>query len=157
MKKIIKGASMPEAELSAYKVGIMRLKEIGFNINRFNEQEITIIGMCSLNKRRCEIGKIGQEWFINLENKRASDSKFKAYYVIIGKKMIVLHPMNSFKEWQERDNSPRFADLKAGELFARMQSPKSMNECIRNKKGRGPHTRIGEKVTYEKRFYGIKH
>lgn len=157
MKKIIKGASVPVEELSNYKVGLLRLREMGFNANRFNEQEISIIGMCSLNKRRCEIGKIGSEWFINLEHRRASDSQFKPYYVIIGKKIIVLHPMNSLKEWQERDNSSRITDLKPGKLFTMMQSPKSKHECLRNKKGRGQHCRIGEKVTYEKRFYGIKH
>lgn len=156
MKKQINGSSLCYEELTAYNVGLLRLKEIGFNVNRFNEDEISIIGMCSINRRRCEIGKIGSEWFINLERHRAADSKFKAYYVIIGRQITMLHPMNSLTEWKERDNSPRIADLKPGQLFAKMQSPKSMEECIRNKRGRGPHPRIGEKITYERKFYEIK-
>ncbi|TGY79045.1 hypothetical protein [Lepagella muris] len=97
--KVIKGASIPQSELNAYSVGLLRLREIQIAVNNFKSKDIEFIGQCSIYRKKIIIGKIGNDWAVKgrekeLERKygtRYGGPKLEEHYSIIGKRSVCIY------------------------------------------------------------------
>lgn len=138
--KTIKGASMPKSELNAYSVGIMRLNEAHIANENFNRDDIEFIGRCSINRREVAIGKIGNFWCIRgrsleVEFKVQAQYKkavqFKAYYIVKGKRVTILHPGNNenMSEFECRDTSKPVYMMSAEEIFYAAKGKRPSRKC----------------------------
>lgn len=134
--KTFKGASMPKSELNAYGVGLLRLSEAHINAENFNREEIEYIGKCSIRRRKVVLGRIGNLWGISgrmAEQRRQvtaqfqANLRFRAHYVIEGKRVTVLHASNgksverAMSDYECRDTSKSVWEMSARELFKAVQ------------------------------------
>lgn len=128
MTTAFKGASISKSELNAYSVGIMRLNEAHITNEKFNRDDIKFIGWCSINRREVTIGKIGNFWCIRgrssvvelkVQARYGKDSKFKAYYIVKGKHVTVLHPGNgmNMNDFECRELSKPLHMMSSDEIF----------------------------------------
>lgn len=135
-----KGASMPKSELNAYSVGLMRLNEAHITNEKFNRDDIEFIGWCSINRREVTIGKIGNFWCIRgrslvvelkVQAQYGKDARFKAYYIIKGKHVTILHPDNNgnMSEFECRDTSKPIYMMKAEEIFYAAKGKRPSRKC----------------------------
>lgn len=132
--KTFKGASMPKSELNAYDVGLLRLSEAHINAENFKQEEIEYIGKCSIHRRKVVLGRIGNVWGIagRMAEQRShvaaqfqAELRFRAHYVIEGKRVTVLHPSlypnktteQIMREYESRDLSKPVRMMGAEELF----------------------------------------
>ena len=130
--KTFKGASMPKSELNAYSVGLLRLSEAHINAENFNREEIEYIGECSIRRRKVVLGRIGNLWGISgrmAEQRRQvtaqfqANLRFRAHYVIEGKRVTVLHVSNgksverAMSDYECRDTSKPVCEMSAREIF----------------------------------------
>ena len=130
--KTFKGVSMPKSELNAYGVGLLRLSEAHINAENFNREEIEYIGKCSISRRKVVLGRIGNMWGIcgrMAEQRRQvtaqfqANLRFRAHYVIEGKRVTVLHASNgksverAMSDYECRDTSKPVWEMSAGEIF----------------------------------------
>lgn len=91
MKAITKkGASMNLDALNPYGVGLMRLHEMAISNTRLSCEEIEYIGKCSISRKKVVIGKIGNSWVVQ-GRAHGLEAKFKAYYIVRGKRITMLH------------------------------------------------------------------
>lgn len=142
MQTKIKGKGLPKEELSPYTIGLARLHDMCISRDNFTVDEIMAIGFNSLCKRRIELGKVRNVWVVYNPN-RTKPEGFRSYYAIIGRKVYRT-------AGQGRVNRSRGIDqMKPGSIFKAFQERKP------SRKGRGPHTRINEKIQIDKQFYGI--
>ncbi len=123
-----KGASMSKSELNAYSVGIMRLNEAHIANENFNRDDIEFIGRCSISRREVTIGKIGNFWCIRgrsltvelkVQMQYGRDARFKAYYIVKGKRVTILHPSNNgnMSDFECRNTSKPLNKMSADEIF----------------------------------------
>lgn len=135
-----KGASMPKSELNAYSVGIMRLNEAHIANKDFNRDDIEFIGRCSINRREVTIGKIGNFWCIRgrsldvelkVQMQYGRDVRFKAYYIVRGKRVTILHPDNNknMSEFECRDTSKPVYMMSAEEIFYAAKGKRPSRKC----------------------------
>ena len=137
--KTFKGVSMPKSELNAYGVGLLRLSEAHINAENFNREEIEYIGKCSIRRRKVVLGRIGNMWGISgrmAEQRRQvtaqfqANLRFRAHYVIEGKRVTVLHVSNgksverAMSDYECRDTSKPVWEMSARELFKTVQGRK---------------------------------
>ena len=130
--KTFKGVSMPKSELNAYGVGLLRLSEAHINAENFNREEIEYIGKCSIRRRKVVLGRIGNMWGIcgrMAEQRRQvtaqfqANLRFRAHYVIEGKRVTVLHASNgksverAMSDYECRDTSKSVWEMSAREIF----------------------------------------
>lgn len=130
--KTFKGASMPKSELNAYGVGLLRLSEAHINAENFKQEEIEYIGKCSIHRRKVVLGRIGNVWGIAgrmAEQRRQvtaqfqAELRFRAHYVIEGKRVTVLHVScnvsaeKAMSDYESRDFSKPVRMMGAEELF----------------------------------------
>ncbi|KAB4246624.1 hypothetical protein [Bacteroides uniformis] len=138
--KTIKGTSMPKSELNAYSVGIMRLNETHIANENFNRDDIEFIGRCSISRREVIIGKIGNFWYIRgrsldvelkVQAQYGKDARFKAYYIVKGKRVTVLHPSNNgnMSEFECRDTSKPVYMMNAEEIFYAAKGKRPSRKC----------------------------
>lgn len=144
-KTIFKGASVRKSELNEFSVGLARLKDMHISPDNFTDEEINIIGFLSLQKRPMIFGRVGNEWRA-YELRDARPANFRTHYIVIGKKIKhKCYPAN----YMQRDRSPRFASMAPGQMFRAFQVGKP------DRKGRGAHSRLNDKIKIDKQFYGI--
>lgn len=135
-----KGASMPKSELNAYSVGIMRLNEAHIANKDFNRDDIEFIGRCSINRREVTIGKIGNFWCIRgrsldvelkVQMQYGRDVWFKAYYIVRGKRVTILHPGNNenMSEFECSDTSKPIYMMSAEEIFYAAKGKRPSRKC----------------------------
>lgn len=135
-----KGASMPKSELNAYSVGIMRLNEAHIANKDFNRDDIEFIGRCSINRREVTIGKIGNFWCIRgrsldvevkVQMQYGRDTRFKAYYIVRGKRVTILHPDNNknMSEFECSDTSKPIYMMSAEEIFYAAKGKRPSRKC----------------------------
>lgn len=134
MATTFKGVSMPKSELNAYSVGLLRLQECKILAANFSTSEISYIGECSLNRREIVLGKVGNFWCIfgrhreqseKASNRLGYEQKFRAYYVITGKRIKRLHtsrnPLKTIEEkaadFECADRSKPLSKMNAKEVF----------------------------------------
>lgn len=140
MATTTKGASMPKSELNAYGVGVMRLNEMHIANENFNRDDIEFIGRCSINRRKVTIGKIGNFWCIRgrslvvelkVQAQYGKNARFKAYYIIKGKRVTILHPSNNgnMSEFECRDTSKPVYMMSAEEIFYAAKGKRSSRKC----------------------------
>ncbi len=133
--RTIKGASMPKSELNAYGVGLMRLRDMHISAENFEYADIEFIGECSLSRRKVVIGKVGNVWSVwhrvpddvwdRAQAKYGENVRFKAYYIVEGKRVTSLHPSlypnktteQIMREYECRDLSKPVRMMDAEELF----------------------------------------
>lgn len=129
MATTIKGASMLKSELNAYNVGLMRLNEVHIASGNFEREDIEFIGQCSISRRKVVIGKIGNFWCIcgrtlefelRVQAQYKKDSRFKAYYIVKGKRVTILHPGNnrSMSDFECHNTSKPLNKMSADEIFS---------------------------------------
>lgn len=127
-KVTFKGASMPKSELNAYGVGLMRISETKIATCNFECEDIEYIGQCSINRKKVVIGKIGNFWCIygraelfelKVKAQYGKDSRFKAYYIIQGKRVTTLHHGTriSMNDFECRELSKPLNMMNADEIF----------------------------------------
>ena len=135
-----KGASMPKSELNAYSVGIMRLNEAHIANKDFNRDDIEFIGRCSINRREVTIGKIGNFWCVRgrsldvelkVQMQYGRNARFKAYYIVRGKRVTILHPDNNknMSEFECRDTSKPVYMMSAEEIFYAAKGKRPSRKC----------------------------
>ena len=130
--KTFKGVSMPKSELNAYDVGLLRLSEAHINAENFKRKEIEYIGKCSISRRKVVLGRIGNMWGIcgRMAGQRRqvtaqiqANLRFRAYYVIEGKRVTVLHASRNVRaekamsDYECRDTSKPVWEMSAREIF----------------------------------------
>ena len=130
--KTFKGVSMPKSELNAYGVGLLRLSEAHINAENFKREDIEYIGECSISRRKVVLGRIGNMWGIcgrMAEQRRQvtaqfqANLRFRAHYVIEGKRVTVLHASNgksverAMSDYECRDTSKPVWEMSAREIF----------------------------------------
>lgn len=136
----IKGISMPKSELNAYSVGIMRLNEAHIANENFNRDDIEFIGRCSISRREVTIGKIGNFWCIRgrslvvelkMQAQYGKDARFKAYYIVKGKRVTILHPGNNgnMSGFECRDTSKPVYMMSAEEIFYAAKGKRPSRKC----------------------------
>ena len=123
---------MPKSELNAYGVGLLRLSEAHINAENFKREEIEYIGKCSIRRRKVVLGRIGNVWGISgrmAEQRRQvtaqfqANLRFRAHYVIEGKRVTVLHATRNvnvekaLSDFECRDTSKPIWDMSAKEIF----------------------------------------
>lgn len=134
--KTFKGTSMPKSELNAYGVGLLRLSEAHINAENFQSEEIEYIGQCSIRRRKVVLGRIGNTWTIGGRSYEVrqkvtaqfqANLRFRAHYVIEGKRVTVLHVSNgksveqAMSDYECRDTSKSVWKMSARELFKAAQ------------------------------------
>lgn len=130
--KTIKGTSVPYSELNPYGVGLLRLSEIHVSADKFERDDIEYIGRCSINHRKVILGRIGNDWVIagraenvsrKVEAQFNARLKFRAHYVIIGKRVTMLHEainmtaVEALRAHEYRERSKPLSQMTAQEIF----------------------------------------
>lgn len=124
----IKGSSMPKSELNAYSVGLMRLSDANIASSNFEREDIEHIGRCSINRKKVVIGKVGNFWCLygrTLEAELKAQAqykrgfRFKAYYIVVGKRVTSLHPSTNMtaKEYECQERSKPLHLMTTDEIF----------------------------------------
>lgn len=140
MATTIKGASMPKSELNAYAVGLMRIAEAQISNSNFEREDIEFIGRCSINRREVAIGKIGNFWCVRgraleielrVQAQYGQNSRFRAYYIVKGKRVTVLHPgtNRNMAEFECRDTSKPVYMMDADEIFYAAKGKRPGRKC----------------------------
>lgn len=124
----IKGISMPKSELNAYGVGLMRLSDANIAISNFEREDIERIGRCSISRKKVVIGKVGNFWCLYGRTLEAElktqaqykrDFRFKAYYIVVGKRVTSLCPSTNMtaKEYECQERSKPLHLMTTDEIF----------------------------------------
>lgn len=124
----IKGTSMPKSELNAYGVGLMRLSDANIASGNFEREDIERIGWCSINRKKVVIGKVGNFWCLygrtleaelKTQTQYKRDFRFKAYYIVVGKRVTSLHPSTNMtaKEYECQERSKPLHLMTTDEIF----------------------------------------
>lgn len=160
--KTFKGTSMPKSELNAYGVGLLRLSEAHINAENFKQDEIEYIGKCSIRRRKVVLGRIGNVWGIagRMAEQRShvaaqfqAELRFRAHYVIEGKRVTVLHGSNgkttaqAMSDFEQRDTSKSIWEMSAKELFLVAQGRRPSRKHAPKM---GLSTRIANSIRMEK-------
>lgn len=135
-----KGASMPKSELNAYSVGLMRLSEAKVASSNFERNDIEFIGRCSISRREVTIGKVGNFWCVRgksltmelkVQAQCGKAARFRAYYVVRGKRITALHPGNNgnMSEFECRDTSKPVYMMDADEIFYAAKGKRPSRKC----------------------------
>lgn len=164
MQKTFKGASMPKNKLDAYGVGLMRLHEVSVASVNLSHEDIEHIGQCSINRKKVVIGKIGNFWCIygrtelfelKVKAQYGKDSKFKACYIVQGKRVTTLHPGTgmSMNDFECRELSKPLNMMSTDEIF---QAGKG-KRCQKHGGKANSHADIGKyknKPSVSMNYYG---
>lgn len=161
MATIIKGASMPKSELNAYAVGLMRIADAKIASSNFEREDIEYIGQCSITRRKIIIGKIGNFWCVRsrsltvelkVQAQYGGNARFKAYYVVKGKSVTILHPSNksNVSEFECRDHSKPVYMMDAEEIFYAAKGKRPGRKCASK-------IRFSEKLANGKRMEKYSH
>lgn len=160
--KTFKGTSMPKSELNAYGVGLLRLSEAHINAENFKQEEIEYIGKCSIRRCKVVLGRIGNVWGIagRMAEQRShvaaqfqAELRFRAHYVIEGKRVTVLHASNgkttaqAMSDFERRDTSKTVWEMGANELFKVAQGRRPSRKHAPKM---GLSTRIANSIRMEK-------
>lgn len=155
---------MPKSELNAYGVGLLRLSETHVKADNFEREEIEYIGKCSIRKHKVVLGRIGNTWIITggiMDEKRRkvsaqfqSELRFRAHYVIEGKRVTVLHTSNNktvtqaISDYECRDTSKPVWEMSAKEVFF---AAKGSRPSRKHAPKMGLSTRLANAARMEKR------
>ena len=138
--KTFKGTSMPKSELNAYGVGLLRLSEAHINAENFKQEEIEYIGKCSIHRS-------------HVAAQFQAELRFRAHYVIEGKRVMVLHASNgkttvqAMFDFERRDTSKTVWEMGANELFKVAQGRRPSRKHAPKM---GLSTRIANSIRMEK-------
>lgn len=155
---------MPKSELNAYGVGLLRLSETHVKADNFEREEIEYIGKCSIRRHKVVLGRIGNTWIIAggimAEKRRKvsaqfqSELRFRAHYVIEGKRVTVLHTSNNktmaqaISDFECRDTSKPVWEMSAKEVFF---AAKGSRPSRKHAPKMGLSTRLANAARMEKR------
>lgn len=160
--KTFKGVSMPKSELNAYGVGLLRLSEAHINAENFEREEIEYIGECSIRRRKVVLGRIGNNWAVGGRTSEVrrkvtaqfqANLRFRAHYVIEGKRVTVLHTSvnmtaeKAMSAYECRDTSKPLSEMSAREIF---NAAKGRRPSRKNAPKMGLSTRLANSVRMEK-------
>lgn len=160
--KTFKGVSMPKSELNAYGVGLLRLSEAHINAENFERKEIEYIGQCSIRRHKVVLGRIGNTWTIGGRSYEVrqkvtaqfqANLRFRAHYVIEGKRVTVLHVSRNMtseqamSDYECRDTSKSVRDMSAKEIF---RVAKGARPSRKHAPKMGLSTRLANSVRMEK-------
>ncbi len=147
---------MPKSELNPYGVGLLRLSEANICVSHFGRDEIEYIGKCSIIRREVVLGRIGNAWAVSgrtsdvcnkVTAQFQADLRFRAYYVIKGRRVTRLHKTlypnmtaeQMMDAYESRDRSKLVHEMDADGIF---------NAA----KGRRPSRKHAPKMTFSTRF-----
>ena len=153
---------MPKSELNPYEVGLLRLNEAHVNAENFKREEIEYIGKCSISRRKVVLGRIGNMWGISgrmaeqcrqMTAQFQAKLRFRAHYVIEGKRVMVLHVSRNvsvekaMSDYECRDTSKPLSEMSAREIF---HAAKGARPSRKHAPKMGLSTRIANAARMEK-------